>query len=838
MNKRRFKVVLLLWASLFVWATAICDPDDSFIEKLEIATGPQKVQLYNELSEQIIQNDPDNAILYSTKALELAVELNDKKLQADSYFHIAHGYSLKGENLKSLDFFLKSLKIYSEIDNKEGISKSSNSCGMVHRIMGDYSTSLDYHIKSLRNYKELDDPRGIAQSMIYVGIAYRNLGKPDLALDYYNKALETSRDLNDLNIKLNVHNAKGNVLWYKGEYDLALNHYLEALTLSQKEEYSGEEPAGIYNNLGNVWRQKGDFDQAYSYYALSLDLSEKIGDKNLIAITFKNIGITHKLAGSYSRAVEYFNHSKELAEEIRLRATLKETLQELSETYSLMGDYKRSLEYFKGYTELKESLSKKAATDKISIMQLGHHLNDEAQRQTIHEVDLNMKMLKERNIRNIIIFITLFSMALVFILWSRYKLKLKTNRELKDLNTALERRVEERTKRLREENDRRRVAQEHAEMANETKNRFLANISHEVRTPINAIIGFCDLTEQAGIAEEQQQNLQRIKDSSEHLLALIKDVMDYSQIETGKTLLKEGVVNLKEIIHSVINAFYLDAKSKQIEMSANIDKDVPAAVTADKDALRQILFNLVGNAVKFTEKGRIQVSVRVKERQNEKVNLLFTVKDSGIGISKLKQKLIFMDFTQEYDSSTRKYGGAGLGLTISKHFVELMGGSIYVKSEKGEGSEFIFSVNLAENKPKSSTSETLDSGINKKLHILIAEDNLLNAQVIVAFLNRLGHTSKVASNGLEALQVLSEETFDAVLMDIEMPEMDGLDATRAIRAGEQNVMDPKIPVVALTAHALRDYEEKSYDAGMNNYLTKPVDINQLSDVLQSVSQIN
>jgi CheY-like chemotaxis protein/anti-sigma regulatory factor (Ser/Thr protein kinase) len=290
----------------------------------------------------------------------------------------------------------------------------------------------------------------------------------------------------------------------------------------------------------------------------------------------------------------------------------------------------------------------------------------------------------------------------------------------------------------------------------------------------------------------------------------------------------------------VINAFYLDAKSKQIDISFVVDDDVPDRLKADKDALRQILFNLVGNAVKFTDKGTIRVTVKNEPgaNQTDKLKLRFSIKDSGIGISKMKQKLIFMDFTQEHDSSTRKYGGAGLGLTITKHFVEMMEGTIWVESEKGKGSEFIFIVNLMVDQSQKTDPEKLSTQPKKNLHVLVAEDNMLNAQVIVAFLTRLGHTSKVAVNGLEAINVLAEEDFDAVLMDIEMPEMDGLDATRAIRNGNSRVRNPKIPVVALTAHALQDYEDKSYAAGMDNYLTKPVDINQLSEILQQVSQKN
>jgi CheY-like chemotaxis protein len=317
---------------------------------------------------------------------------------------------------------------------------------------------------------------------------------------------------------------------------------------------------------------------------------------------------------------------------------------------------------------------------------------------------------------------------------------------------------------------------------------------------------------------------------------MIKDVLDYSQIESGKMELKISSFDFHKLIISVINAYYLDASSKEIKLSYDIASDIPKFVIGDPDALRQVLYNLIGNAIKFTDKGTVEVSVVLNEiiSKSEEVKLQFSVRDSGIGISKLKQKLIFMDFTQVDNSATRRYGGVGLGLTISKYFVELMGGKISVQSNKGNGSEFTFEITLKTDKEKSIRKVTDQSPKNRKLHLLVAEDNLLNSQVIAAFLNRLGHTSKIACNGRMALEILGKEDFDAVLMDIEMPEMDGIEATVAIRKGEENVRNPKIPIIALTAHALRDYEEKSYKAGMDSYLTKPIDIEKLTEVLQSV----
>ncbi|MCF8367994.1 MAG: tetratricopeptide repeat protein [Bacteroidales bacterium] len=836
MTKIILKLILTLFASLAYISIGIAENTFQLLDKLSSASGTERVDLLNQLSVIKLKTNPDSAINLALEALEISVDKKDASRKAESLFNIAEGHKLKGNNIRALDYFLKSFQAFNLVGDQLGVAKSSNSCGRIYKFLGDYSAALDYHLKALKIYEELNIPEGIASSMIYAGVAYRNIGNSDVAMDYYNKALETARNIDDKGSIIDALVSKGNIFWYDGENENALEHYKNALEIVEKNDLVREKTAGIYNNIGNVYRNKGEYTRALDYYDKAFEAAQSLSDKNLIAVILKNKGITYKLYEKYSLALEYFNESKDLAEEIRLMAVHLETLEELSETYALLGNYKVALDYYKQFNDLNKSAHNEQATNKISIMQLGYTLKDQAQKQTIREVDLNMKVLKERNIRNVIIFITLLAVSFIFILWSRYKLKLRTNLELRQLNTDLEKRVEERTKRLREENDRRKLAQEHAELANETKNRFLANISHEVRTPINAIIGFCDLTIKSNIDGTHRTNLQRIKDSTEHLLALIKDILDYSQIDEGHVELKKIPFDLKSLTESVVNAFYLDAKSKGIDLTLKIHDEVKTSLIGDKDATRQILYNLIGNALKFTDSGSVEVDVKCVDQEctDEQARLFFSVKDTGIGIPKLKQKLIFKDFTQEHESSTRKYGGAGLGLTISKHFVELMDGKIWVDSDKGEGSNFMFTLLLDVDQSKKETDKDAPPVELKKHHILIAEDNLLNAQVIVAFLNRLGHTSEVATNGREALEVLARSDFDAVLMDIEMPEMDGLQATKAIRNGEFNVRNPEIPIVALTAHALKDYEDKSFEAGMNHYLTKPVDIDQLTQVLQDI----
>lgn len=827
-------IVLSIFLDNHLWA------DQYSLDSLELkavtSTGIDKIDLNLNLAEGYLNNQPQKSLDLSRSALELSSKINDLHRKAHSLFLIAEANRVVGNNIVAYDFYFQANKIYDELSDKEGLSNCANSIGRVYKILGDYPTALEYHLMALHYYEELGDQRGISSSLINAGVAYRNIGEKNIALDNYNKALEISTQLNDLSNMVSALISIGNVYWYDHNYKEALINYEKALKVSNEKHYKGEHPGGIQNNIGNVHRQSGDFKKALEYYFQALNTSKNIGDQNQIAITLKNIGITHKELKKYSEAIRYFNESKALAESIHLLKVQQETLEQLSQTYTLLADYKKALEYFIQYSLLRDSLFDEETSNKISLLQLKNNLREQKTQITLSEKDNELKSSREQYLRNLIILISLLAASLILILWIRYRSKIKKNEELQELNAELERRVEERTKRLRIENEQRRIAQEQAELANDTKNRFLATISHEVRTPINAIIGFCDLAIKTDENNDHQLNLKRVKDSSEHLLAMIKDVLDYSQIESGRMELKATSFDLFKLISSVINAYYLDASSKDIKLTYKIDERIPKSLIGDPDAIRQVLYNLIGNAIKFTDKGTVDVSILMGKvsKESKQIPLFFSIKDSGIGISKLKQKLIFMDFTQVDNTASRRYGGVGLGLTITKYFVELMGGNISVHSEKGTGSEFKFEINLQVDTSKITPVDQQKSEPKKNLHLLVAEDNMLNSQVIAAFLNRLGHTSKIAGNGQIALDLLCNEDFDAVLMDIEMPVMDGIEATIAIRKNVDSIRNPQIPIIALTAHALREYEEKCYKVGMDNYLTKPVDIEKLSAVLQSV----
>jgi PAS domain S-box-containing protein len=811
----------------------------------------------------------EKSIDYHLNSLKYKTNLNDTIGIISSYNNIGSIYYDLGEYQKSEDQFNKALELAEMAHNYKFLHSILNNLGLIKQELKNYEKSVEVLNKSLAVCIRMNDPSGMAA-------VYHNLGKSYFQLGDFQKSLNQYFEAVRIYESLGIEN--GQTLNNIGQVYIELGYYPDALTFLKKALSIAKKNnqfttlRDIYNNLSVVYERQGQFEKAYSNYILfnryddsiknqmytnqvqniydqtTLETKrkelEKIQLETQLELEKKDFAIRKRNALIYSFITGFIAIFiiaiillKLFRQKTKANALLKQQNEEITRSDNIIKKINKAL------TENEEMLRSIFDASPSSIVVINQEstiidCNNTCLSMfgTINKRDILNKKMDQLFVPDQISiardrFTKVFETAklekqeyfLVRRDGSTFNAEI-TGGLIKDNNghfSACVLIITDITERLHFIENLKHAKAE-AEESDRLKTAFLANMSHEIRTPMNSIIGFSNLLNEPELNQEKkEQYLQHILKSSNLLLNLIDDIIDISKIEAGQININPVGCQINEILKDLFFSTRDTLKNDNIEMRLNLPADSDGySLKTDPLRLRQILTNLLGNALKFTEKGFIELGYTIKKGE-PKLTIEFYVKDTGIGIPKNKQGIIFDRFRQVDDSRTRKFGGTGLGLAISRRLVDLLGGSIWVESETGEGSTFFFSLPFENGFPEAVIQPEPFNGIkydwNKKT-ILIAEDENSNFELLKASIYRTHVRIIRAMNGEEAVEyVRRNNNIDLVLMDIRMPRLNGYDATRQIK-----LMKPQLPVISITAYAMSEDETKSMEAGCDMYISKPI----------------
>ncbi|ATC92952.1 response regulator [Pseudoalteromonas tunicata] len=770
-------------------------------------TAQQQIKVYIALSVLYHQNNDLNAALaQSEQALKIAKDHQLLLEQAQTEHRLGVIHYLMGNNAQALIAYQNAEQLYSELDEPLLQANTFNNLGLVHAAMSNIDQALKYYKFAQPIYNELGSEKDKVDIVFNIAGLYLRLKQNAVAIKMYRQVIEQREQLNDIEGLALAYGDLGSTYKNDGQYELGEEYLQKSLQyyLKKNDYYNA---ASQSHNLAELYSSTLQLIKAKDYANQAVTMSLQASNQAAYAGSLYTLAKLAYLDKEFSLALEYLAKSDQISVHMVYKLQLEENLTLYALVLSAQQQSNSALQTLQKYKDKKQDNSDKQLQDKLAqyqalldAEQLNQQLVQLKQAQKIDALNLDQTMQQ----RNFTIMIALLLLLATFLLFRRAMAE--------NARYVLSKKVEQRSVELEQ-------ISKQLQRASEVKSQFLANMSHEIRTPLTAVMGQAELIINGDIpVSEIKDEVKIIHNNSLHLLELINDILDLTRIEANKLILDRAPADVVALGKEVVHMFCESAKQKGLKLSFQHFLCTPYYIAMDKVRLKQILINLCSNAVKFTEQGEVKVEVWPTSS-----GLKFIISDTGIGMTNKQLGNIFNSFTQGDNTISRRFGGSGLGLCLSEQLANLMGGSISVTSELGKGSIFTLHLTcqqLVDHQPIAEAEKSLASCHETKFEgtVLLAEDHEDNRRLITLMLEKLGLSVIGAENGKQAVEIALKSDIDIILLDIQMPQMDGIAAFKLLRQCGMN-----LPIIALTANAMSHEVQHYYDLGFNDHLKKPIE---------------
>ncbi len=794
------------------------DPDGNYFERV---------------NEAFLLLSRDSMSVNATRNAEILLDQARKNTQNnDELYNLAQDIDDKGRQLRNRAFYQPSLlfhnyalKIGKDLNNALFVSRVLNNIGVVYRRIDDYQKAMNYHLRAMEIADSIGADKSTAISLNSIGNIYYLMSDYQKAIECFQQALQIEKNKdNILGQAINFNNI-GNVYKSWGHFDKALEYY--QLSLQKNRDINSHKGIGIcLNDIGLIYLETGKAEDALSFFQEALQINLLLDDVRYTADNYLNLGRVYLSLNDLDKAEENIVLGLDLSLKIDAKSQVHEAYEMLSMINSRQDNYKLALDNYMQSIQYKDSVLNESNQRDIARMQARY---ESTRMENELELALKQKEIQDLTLKRqwwiLGITIMILILVLAFIVYA-YWVKVRSNRVLVQKNSEIQQAQDELKKYAEELKD----AKEAAEASERAKSEFLANMSHEIRTPMNSVLGFSELLDRHISDSKLRTFLEAIQSSGKSLLTLINDILDLSKIEAGRFTINPDISVFRRFLDDLVRVFELPLKEKGVALKLRIDEQIPSALIFDEVRLRQILFNLLGNAVKFTDKGQIVLEAKAHNISGSRADIIISVEDTGIGIPKQQQEEIFKPFTQRSGQDSRRFGGTGLGLSISRRLVEMMDGKLEIESEPGKGSRFTVHLKNIEIAPEIDYNQSFQSSDKlldfKNARVLVADDVQLNRDLLKNMLEELNIQAILAEDGQQCYELSIIHKPDLILLDIRMPVLDGFGAMEMLKV---HPILKNVPIIAVTASS--SDEEKMMSFGAAQIIRKPVSFDVLSNLL-------